>query len=65
MERFRVRTILSQVNAQGYGVTVLDYSFSQVCELLRGLDETTKDQFWNKEPILNAAGENLKFMGER
>lgn len=59
MERFRVRLI-----APNGHISVIDKSFSQVCEMLTGLDRSTRNAFWDKRSVVLAGGTNAVFVSE-
>ena len=59
MEAFRVRII----NADG-SISVLDKSFSQVCEMFKFLSPEDKRAFWDKREVTLLNGEKVLFMRE-
>lgn len=58
MERFRVCV----TNAQGQ-VQLLDFTFSQVCEMLREAGKETKDTFWENQFVTLPDGQRIKLLG--
>ena len=43
---------------------ILDKTFSQTCEMLKGADNAIRNQFWDKQPIIISTGETVKFVKE-
>lgn len=56
-------TYTVRVMQKGGSTSLRDYSFSQVCELLRGVPREISAKFWEgNESIVNQDGDNLKLV---
>jgi hypothetical protein len=59
MEIFRVS--IKRVDGS---FSILDRTFSQVCEMLRGCSDQERDWFWDKRSVTLPNGEAVKFVKE-
>ena len=54
---------VSIINQDG-SFSILDKTFSQICEMLRGVTSENRDQFWDKKRIPLTTGETVVFVKE-